>query len=144
MVIPTIFYKPHQATPQDKVPALVWVHGGPGGQTRSHTAPSIQYLVNHGYAVLGINNRGSSGYGKTFFTADDRKHGREPLRDCVEAKKYLPRCRTSTPTASASSAAATAATWCSRRWRSSPRSSRSASTSSASSNWLRTLESIPP
>ena len=37
----------------------------------------------------GINNRGSSGYGQTFFTADDRKHGHEPLRDCVEAKAYL-------------------------------------------------------
>ena len=49
----------------------------------------IQYLVNHGYVVLGINNRGSSGYGKTFFAADDRKHGREPLWDCVDAKKYL-------------------------------------------------------
>jgi dipeptidyl aminopeptidase/acylaminoacyl peptidase len=39
--------------------------------------------------VLDVNNRGSSGYGKTFFMADDRKHGREPLWDCVEAKKYL-------------------------------------------------------
>ena len=29
------------------------------------------------------------GYGKTFFAADDRKHGREPLWDCVDAKKYL-------------------------------------------------------
>ena len=48
-----------------------------------------QFLVNHGYVVLGINNRGSSGYGQTFFVADDRKHGREPLWDCVEAKKYL-------------------------------------------------------
>ena len=35
------------------------------------------------------NNRGSSGYGKTFFQADDRKHGREPLWDCVSAKTYL-------------------------------------------------------
>ena len=39
--------------------------------------------------MLGINNRGSSGYGKTFFGADDRKHGREPLWDCIEAKTYL-------------------------------------------------------
>ncbi len=39
--------------------------------------------------MLGINNRGSSGYGQTYFTADDRKHGHEPLRDCVEAKTYL-------------------------------------------------------
>ena len=39
--------------------------------------------------ILGVNNRGSSGYGKSFFTSDDGKHGREPLWDCVEAKKYL-------------------------------------------------------
>jgi dipeptidyl aminopeptidase/acylaminoacyl peptidase len=65
------------------------VHGGPGGQTRTGYSATIQYLVNHGYAVLGINNRGSSGYGKTFYVADDKKHGKEPLWDCVEGKKYL-------------------------------------------------------
>ena len=89
MAIPNILYKPHQATSTSKAPALVWVHGGPGGQTTSAYSSVIQYLVNNGYVVLGINNRGSSGYGKTFFTADDRKHGREPLWDCVDAKKYL-------------------------------------------------------
>ena len=89
MAIPNILWKPHQATATNKVPALVWVHGCPGGQTtRAHSA-FIQYLVNHGYVVLGINNRGSSGYGKTFFAADDGKHGREPLWDTVAAKKYL-------------------------------------------------------
>jgi dipeptidyl aminopeptidase/acylaminoacyl peptidase len=89
MAIPNILFKPHQATPESKAPALVWVHGGPGGQTRKGYSALIQYLVNHGYVVLGINNRGSSGYGRTFFTADDLKHGHEPLWDCVEAKKYL-------------------------------------------------------
>jgi dipeptidyl aminopeptidase/acylaminoacyl peptidase len=89
MEIPNILWKPHQATAENKAPALVWVHGGPGGQTtRAHSA-FIQYLANHGYVVLGINNRGSSGYGKTFFAADDGKHGREPLWDTVAAKKYL-------------------------------------------------------
>ncbi|SFL27359.1 S9 family peptidase [Lysobacter sp. cf310] len=89
MAIPNILWKPHQATAQAKAPALVWVHGGPGGQTtRAHSAV-IQYLANHGYVVLGINNRGSSGYGKTFFAADDGKHGREPLQDTISAKKYL-------------------------------------------------------
>jgi dipeptidyl aminopeptidase/acylaminoacyl peptidase len=87
--VPSIFFKPHQATPASKAPALVWVHGGPGGQTRKGYSALIQYLVNHGYVVLGINNRGSSGYGKTFYTADDQKHGHEPLWDCVEGKKYL-------------------------------------------------------
>jgi dipeptidyl aminopeptidase/acylaminoacyl peptidase len=89
MKIPNIFYRPIQATPEHKAPALVWVHGGPGDQTRRGYGALVQYLVNHGYVVLGINNRGSSGYGKTFFTADDRKHGREPLWDCVAGKKYL-------------------------------------------------------
>ena len=87
--IPAILYTPHGASPEKKLPAIVRVHGGPGGQARMPYNPSVQYLVNHGYVVLDVNNRGSSGYGKTFFVADDGKHGREPLWDCVEAKKYL-------------------------------------------------------
>jgi dipeptidyl aminopeptidase/acylaminoacyl peptidase len=87
--VPSILYKPQQASATKKAPALLWIHGGPGGQTRTGYSGVIQYLVNHGYVILGVNNRGSSGYGKTFFTADDQKHGREPLWDCVEAKKYL-------------------------------------------------------
>jgi dipeptidyl aminopeptidase/acylaminoacyl peptidase len=89
MNIPNILWKPHQATATSRAPALVWVHGGPGGQTVPSYNATIQYLVNHGYVVLGINNRGSSGYGKTFFAADDQKHGHEPLWDCVDAKQYL-------------------------------------------------------
>ena len=88
-VIPSIYYKPKGASASNKVPALVYVHGGPGGQTTRGYSSQIQYLVNNGFAVLGINNRGSSGYGKTFFASDDQKHGREPLWDCVEAKAFL-------------------------------------------------------
>ncbi len=87
--IPAILYTPHGATAEKKLPALVRVHGGPGGQARMPYSASVQFLVNHGYVVIDVNNRGSSGYGKTFFTADDGKHGKEPLWDCVEAKKYL-------------------------------------------------------
>ena len=89
MEVPAILYKPKQASTTAKVPALVLVHGGPGGQARRGYKAQVQFLVNHGYAILDVNNRGSSGYGKTFFVADDRKHGREPLWDVVEAKKYL-------------------------------------------------------
>ncbi|MGM0409044.1 MAG: alpha/beta fold hydrolase, partial [Bacteroidota bacterium] len=87
--IPSILYKPHQATKKNKVPALVWVHGGPGGQSRVGYSATIQYLVNHGYAIIAVNNRGSSGYGKTFFALDDRKHGDHDLQDCIYAKDYL-------------------------------------------------------
>jgi len=89
MEIPNILWKPHQATAQNKAPALVLVHGGPGGQTTRAYNYVAQFLANNGYVILGINNRGSSGYGKTFFAADDGKHGREPLWDCVDAKNYL-------------------------------------------------------
>jgi dipeptidyl aminopeptidase/acylaminoacyl peptidase len=87
--IPAIFYKPHGASKGDRVPALIWVHGGPGGQARVGYSSLVQYLVNHGYAVLAINNRGSSGYGKSFFKLDDLNHGKGDLDDCVEAKKFL-------------------------------------------------------
>ncbi len=87
--IPAIFYKPHQASEENKVPALVWVHGGPGGQSRTGYFALIQYLVNHGYAVLAVNNRGSSGYGKTFYKMDDKKHGEEDLKDVIAGKNWL-------------------------------------------------------
>ena len=87
--IPAIFYKPHIASVKNKVPALVSVHGGPGGQSRLGYSARIQYLVNHGYAIIAVNNRGSTGYGKTFYKLDDQKHGEVDLMDCVEAKDYL-------------------------------------------------------
>ncbi|WP_339809965.1 prolyl oligopeptidase family serine peptidase [uncultured Imperialibacter sp.] len=87
--IPGIYYQPKNAAPGDKVPALVWVHGGPGGQTRLSYFALIQYLVNHGYAILAVNNRGSSGYGKTFYHMDDQNHGDKDLKDCVAGKTYL-------------------------------------------------------
>jgi dipeptidyl aminopeptidase/acylaminoacyl peptidase len=87
--IPAIYYLPHQASSENKVPAMVWVHGGPGGQSRQGFSSLIQYMVNHGYAVLAVNNRGSSGYGKTFYQMDDLNHGEKDLQDCVEGKNWL-------------------------------------------------------
>ncbi|NMH86728.1 S9 family peptidase [Flavivirga algicola] len=87
--IPAIYYLPHQASTENKVPALVLVHGGPGGQSRQNFNSLTQYLVNHGYAVLAVNNRGSSGYGKTFYQMDDLNHGEKDLQDCVEGKNWL-------------------------------------------------------
>lgn len=87
--IPAIYYKPLNASASHKAAALVWVHGGPGGQSRTWFIPLIQYLVNHGYAILAVNNRGSSGYGQTFYKLDDRDHGGGDLLDCVYGKKYL-------------------------------------------------------
>lgn len=89
MSIPGVLYKPKQASADNPVPALVWVHGGPGGQSRTGYSATQQYLLNHGYAIFAVNNRGSSGYGKTFYHLDDKKHGTDDLQDIVWGKKYL-------------------------------------------------------
>ena len=87
--IPGLLYRPHQASPEAKAPAIVMVHGGPGGQAQVGYFALTQALVNHGYVVFDINNRGSGGYGKTFFAMDDRKHGEADLGDVVASKRML-------------------------------------------------------
>lgn len=92
MRIPCLLWKPHEASRAHKVPALIWVHGGPIGQVRKTYAGAVQFLVNHGFAVLAVNHRGSQGYGREFLDAADRKQGREPLWDCVQARHFLAAC----------------------------------------------------
>ncbi|NNU16522.1 S9 family peptidase [Parvularcula sp. ZS-1/3] len=87
--IPAIQYRPKGAESFAKVPAVVFVHGGPGGQSRASYSAMIQHMVNNGYGVLAINNRGSSGYGKSFYHLDDRRHGEADLKDVVAARTYL-------------------------------------------------------
>ena len=87
--IPGVLYKPKSATAGSPVPALVWVYCGPVGPSSTGYNPMIQHLVNHGYAVFAANNRGSSGYGKTFYHMDDKKHGTVDLDDIVYAGRYL-------------------------------------------------------
>ncbi|GGG07456.1 peptidase S9 [Dokdonia pacifica] len=87
--VPAIYYQPKQANANNKVPAIVMVHGGPGGQSRLNFSSRTQFLVNHGYAVLAVNNRGSSGYGKTFYMMDNQNHGDKDLKDCIAGKDWL-------------------------------------------------------
>lgn len=87
--IPAIYYQPKQANANNKVPAIVMVHGGPGGQSRLNFSSRTQFLVNQGYAILAVNNRGSSGYGKTFYQMDNQNHGDKDLKDCVAGKDWL-------------------------------------------------------
>jgi dipeptidyl aminopeptidase/acylaminoacyl peptidase len=84
-----VLYRPHQASADAKAPAIVKVHGGPGGQAQVGYNALTQALVNRGYVVFDINNRGSSGYGKTFYAMDDRKHGEADLGDVVASKAML-------------------------------------------------------
>ncbi|HEY3814137.1 MAG TPA: S9 family peptidase [Caulobacteraceae bacterium] len=90
VVVPGILYRPHQ--PGDvggKYAAMISVHGGPGDESSIEYKPLVQYLVNNGYVVYEINNRGSRGSGRTFNHLDDHKHGDADLDDVVAAKDML-------------------------------------------------------
>ncbi len=89
LVVPGIMYRPHGATADTQVPGLILVHGGPGGQNRKGYRAMVQHLVNNGYGVYAMNNRGSSGYGKTFFHMDDKKHGDVDLKDVIASKDFM-------------------------------------------------------
>ena len=87
--VPGILYLPKGTRKGDALPAVIHVHGGPGDESRIGYRPLQQYLVNHGYVVFEINNRGSSGSGRTFYHLDDRRHGDADLDDVVAAKAML-------------------------------------------------------
>ena len=144
LTIPSVLFKPHEASPENKAPALVWVHGGPGGQTRHGYSSLMQYLANHGYVILGINNRGSSGYGKTFYTADDKKHGREPLRDCIEGKNFLASLPYVDPDKIAIIGGSYGGYMVLAALTLAPEEFAAGVDLFGISNWVRTLESIPP
>lgn len=144
MEIPNILWKPHQATATNKAPALLMVHGGPGGQTTRAYSYVAQYLANHGYVVLGINNRGSSGYGKTFYAADDGKHGREPLWDCVDGKTYLQTLDYIDPDRIGIMGGSYGGYMTAAALAFQPDEFKVGVNIFGVTNWLRTLESIPP
>ncbi|WNJ20349.1 S9 family peptidase [Pontibacter sp. G13] len=87
--IPAIYFQPHQASKSNPVPALIWAHGGPGEQSFLAYNSLFQSLLNQGYAVLAVNNRGSNGYGKAFHHLDDQNHGDKDLKDHIAGKEFL-------------------------------------------------------
>ena len=72
-----------------KPPVVFRVHGGPTAQARPTFRPEIQYLVGKGIAVLDINVRGSTGFGKKYARLDNQKNRLDSVRDLVDAVKYL-------------------------------------------------------
>ncbi|MDH5822282.1 S9 family peptidase [Luteimonas sp. RD2P54] len=89
VIVPGILYVPKGIAEGETRPAAVWVHGGPGGESRIGFKPMVQYLVNHGYVIYEINNRGSSGSGKSFYHLDDGRHGEADLDDVVASRQML-------------------------------------------------------
>jgi dipeptidyl aminopeptidase/acylaminoacyl peptidase len=70
-------------------PVVFDVHGGPTGQAVASFSRSVQYLVNRGIAVFEPNVRGSTGFGHTFVTLDDREKRLDSIRDLVDMLAFF-------------------------------------------------------
>ena len=71
-----------------KAPMIVNVHGGPWARDSWGLNSEVQWLANRGYAVLQINYRGSSGYGKKYLNAADREWAGKMHTDVVDGKRW--------------------------------------------------------
>ena len=87
------FYKPknkkYQGSSEEKPPVLVISHGGPTSATSNALNLSIQYWTNRGIAVVDVNYRGSTGYGKKFRDSLKGNWGIYDTDDCIAAVDYL-------------------------------------------------------
>jgi dipeptidyl aminopeptidase/acylaminoacyl peptidase len=70
-------------------PVVFDVHGGPTAQSLASFSGSTQYLVNRGIAVFRPNIRGSTGFGHTYVTLDDREKRLDSIRDLVDMLEFF-------------------------------------------------------
>lgn len=74
--------------PESPVPMVLNVHGGPWAQDTYGYDGEAQWLANRGYAVLQVNYRGSTGYGKNFINAADGEWGGKMHDDLLDAVQW--------------------------------------------------------
>lgn len=70
-------------------PLIVLVHGGPTSQSTAAYLSEVQFFTTRGYAVLQINHRGSTGYGKAYMMKLRGNWGIYDVEDSVSGAQYL-------------------------------------------------------
>jgi dipeptidyl aminopeptidase/acylaminoacyl peptidase len=75
--------------PGKNLPTIIFPHGGPWGRDFWGYNGYAQFFANRGYAVLSMNFRGSTGYGKKFLDAGNKEWGRKMQDDVTWSVKYL-------------------------------------------------------
>lgn len=88
------FYAPQNAGYQcsgELPPLIVKSHGGPTGQTSAAFSLKIQYWTSRGFAVLDVNYRGSTGYGRAFRRLLNGAWGIADVEDCVAGAEFCVR-----------------------------------------------------
>jgi dipeptidyl aminopeptidase/acylaminoacyl peptidase len=76
---------------------VVWVHGGPWWRDFWGFDPVHQWLANRGYAVLSVNFRGSTGFGKKFINASNKEWGGKMQEDLLDAVDWAIKKRIADP-----------------------------------------------
>lgn len=79
---------PPNVTPKD-IPVIVNPHGGPWHRDTWGFNPEIQLMASRGYAVLQINFRGSTGYGRQFWEASFKQWGQSMQDDITDGVNWL-------------------------------------------------------
>ena len=78
-----------KGVPAKNLPTIIFPHGGPWGRDNWGYNGYAQFFANRGYAVLSMNFRGSTGYGKKFEDAGNQQWGRKMQDDVTWGVKYL-------------------------------------------------------
>ncbi|MDP3435437.1 MAG: S9 family peptidase, partial [Bacteroidota bacterium] len=71
------------------LPVVINPHGGPWARDYWGFNPEVQFLTNNGYAVLQMNFRGSTGFGREFWEASFKQWGRTMQDDISDGVKWL-------------------------------------------------------
>ncbi len=74
--------------PTEPVPLILDVHGGPRARDSWGYNPLHQWLSDRGYAVLSVNYRSSTGFGKNFINAGNGEWARKMHDDLLDAKDW--------------------------------------------------------
>lgn len=74
--------------PDRPLPLVLWVHGGPWSRDEWGYNPIHQWLANRGYAVLSMNYRGSTGFGKEFLVASNLEWGGKMHDDVLDSVQW--------------------------------------------------------
>jgi len=88
-----LFYPPahpnHVGLTDETPPLLVLAHGGPTGSARNELQLGLRYWTSRGWAVVDVNYRGSTGFGRAYMEELDGEWGIKDVEDCVAAADYL-------------------------------------------------------
>ncbi len=75
-------------SPEEPLPTILLVHGGPWARDSWGFNPMHQWLANRGYAVISVNFRSSTGFGKAFINAGNKEWGAAMHRDLLDTVEW--------------------------------------------------------